>query len=132
MDEDSSPLTADEQPRGRRFPATVYSRGVEPDPRFTLANERTFLAWIRTSLGLFAAGIGVHSLATSVPELVRQAMSLALVALGTLSGCSAYFRWMASERALREGKPLPGAGLSALLTVGAVAVGVLALAAVAK
>ena len=36
----------------RRFPARVYRAGTEPDPRFTLANERTFLAWIRTSLAL--------------------------------------------------------------------------------
>ncbi|NLT31088.1 MAG: DUF202 domain-containing protein, partial [Propionibacterium sp.] len=33
-----------------RFPKSVYSTGTEPDPRFTLANERTYLAWIRTSL----------------------------------------------------------------------------------
>ena len=39
-----------------RFPATVYRHGTEPDPRFTLANERTLLAWIRTALGLIAGG----------------------------------------------------------------------------
>ena len=30
--------------------------GEEPDYRFTLANERTFLAWVRTALGLLAGG----------------------------------------------------------------------------
>src|SRR3984893_15268857 len=33
----------------------------EPDYRFTLANERTFLAWQRTALGLLAAAVAVVS-----------------------------------------------------------------------
>ncbi|WP_143342795.1 YidH family protein, partial [Crossiella equi] len=45
-----------------RWPERVYGVGEEPDPRFTLANERTFLAWIRTSLGLMAAGVAVEAL----------------------------------------------------------------------
>ncbi len=32
--------------------------GEAPDYRFSLANERTFLAWIRTALGFLAAGAG--------------------------------------------------------------------------
>ena len=39
--------------------------GHEPDYRFTLANERTFLAWIRTSLGLMAVGLAVAQLPRS-------------------------------------------------------------------
>ena len=39
----------------RRFPRGWFARGIEPDPRFTLANERTCLAWIRTSLSCFGA-----------------------------------------------------------------------------
>lgn len=35
-----------------RFPASVSDQGEKPDPRFSLANERTFLAWIRTPLAL--------------------------------------------------------------------------------
>jgi len=38
----------------------------EPDYRFTLANERTFLAWQRTALGLLAAAVAVVHL---VPDL---------------------------------------------------------------
>ena len=33
--------------------------GEAPDYRFSLANERTFLAWIRTALGFLAAGVGL-------------------------------------------------------------------------
>jgi hypothetical protein len=33
----------------------------EPDYRFTFANERTFLAWIRTALALIAGGVAVAS-----------------------------------------------------------------------
>lgn len=36
--------------------------GTEPDYRFTLANERTFLAWIRTALALIAGGVAVAQL----------------------------------------------------------------------
>ena len=42
-----------------RWPAWVYEEGDDPDARFTMANERTFLAWIRTSLGFLAAGVAV-------------------------------------------------------------------------
>ena len=45
--------------RDRRWPRAVYGVGTEPDPRFSFANERTFLAWIRTSLGFLAAGVAI-------------------------------------------------------------------------
>jgi len=44
-----------------RFPRWVYGAGDEPDARFSLANERTFLAWIRTSLALLAGSIAVEA-----------------------------------------------------------------------
>jgi uncharacterized membrane protein YidH (DUF202 family) len=34
----------------------------EPDYRFTLANERTFLAWVRTAPGPLAGGVAVDQL----------------------------------------------------------------------
>jgi putative membrane protein len=52
-----------------RFPRRVYEVGDEPDPRFTLANERTFLAWIRTALALIAAGVALEAIAVPVQPL---------------------------------------------------------------
>jgi putative membrane protein len=34
----------------RRLHPSLHEVGSEPDPRFTFANERTFLAWARTGL----------------------------------------------------------------------------------
>ena len=46
----------------RLFPDDPRSVGEEPDYRFTLANERTFLAWIRTALALIAGGVALVQL----------------------------------------------------------------------
>jgi putative membrane protein len=61
----STPPETPSDPRptpGRsRLAEKLLPGGTEPDPRFTLANERTFLAWIRTSLALLAGGIAVEA-----------------------------------------------------------------------
>jgi putative membrane protein len=41
------------------YPMTAEPSSQEPDVRFSYANERTFLAWIRTSLGLVTAGLPI-------------------------------------------------------------------------
>lgn len=80
----------------------------EPDPRFSLANERTYLAWLRTALGLVAAGIAVERF---LPELAfpgaRQAIGIALVFVGALAAAFANRRWLKVDAALRTGQPLP-------------------------
>ncbi|WP_283215114.1 DUF202 domain-containing protein [Pseudofrankia sp. DC12] len=43
----------------------VHTVGTDPDYRFSLANERTFLAWIRTALALLAGGIAVVQIVPS-------------------------------------------------------------------
>ena len=58
-----------------RFPAAVFSVGTDPDPRFSLANERTYLAWIRTSLALLAAGEGLEALDLPANAAFRLATS---------------------------------------------------------
>jgi len=97
--------------------------GSEPDPRFTLANERTFLAWIRTALALMAAGIAVEAFATDLlaPPL-RTATAIALLVLAMLVSASACLRWFRVERALRLKQPLPLPLPIPLLACGLIAV----------
>ena len=100
-----------------RFPRSVYSRGTEPDPRFSLANERTFLAWIRTSLALVAAGVGVHALHLEIPDELGDVAAIVLIVLGIAAAGQAFVGWARNERAMREGRPLHGAVTASVLTV---------------
>ena len=101
---------------------------TEPDYRFTLANERTFLAWQRTSLGLLAAAVALVQL---VPELAVPGarrllgVGLAVLAIGT-SGMG-LLRWQQADRAMRHGDPLPRQPSPAYLAVGLLVVGLIAL-----
>lgn len=115
-------------PADRRFPARVYAHGTEPDPRFTLANERTFLAWIRTALALLAGGIALEALGLPLHPGLRLAASLVLLALGCAVPLVAWLHWGDVERALRrdEHLPPPRLGLPLAVTVGAVGVLVVA------
>lgn len=102
----------------RRWPRAVFAEGTEPDPRFSLANERTFLAWVRTSLGLTAAGVALDALATGIGDSARTALATALILLGVVAVVIALLRWMYNERALRRGEPLPGFIIGAIVTAG--------------
>ena len=98
---------------------------TEPDPRFTLANERTFLAWSRTALALVAAGLGIVQLLPPFPGVPfgRHVLGVPLIVLGAVLAVAAYTDMMRNQRALRRGEPLPRSVLPRLLagTVGAVA-----------
>jgi len=90
--------------------------GAEPDYRFTLANERTFLAWIRTALALDAGGLAVvHLLPPLAAPSVQVLLGAALITLGTVIGAASYLRWRENQRALRNGDPLPPSLLPAAL-----------------
>ncbi len=91
--------------------------GEDPDPRFTLANERTFLAWIRTALALLAAGLAVAELLKSEPYAERLVVSLPLIVLGGWIGITSHGRWQRLERALRLGRSLPPARLTRALGI---------------
>lgn len=111
----------------RRFPASVFATGVEPDVRFSLANERTFLAWIRTALALLAGGIALETLGLGIHPAFRIAGSLLLLLAGLLAPVQAWFGWRRTELALRSRNPLPNALFAAPLTIIVIAVGILIL-----
>ena len=78
---------------------------MEPDYRFTLANERTFLAYERTAIGLVAASIAVFNLLEARwPERLLGALLLVSGAVAAIGG---YFRFKGNDRAIRAGQPLP-------------------------
>lgn len=91
--------------RRTRRPA-LHEVGENPDYRFTLANERTFLAWVRTALALMAAGVAVVQFVPGLAE-VRHVLGFILIALGGVIATMAYTNWERNERAMRMGERLP-------------------------
>ncbi len=100
----------------------------DPDYRFTLANERTFLAWQRTALGLLAASVALVQL---VPQLAipgaRQVLGALLAVLATLTSGMGLLRWQQADRAMRRGLPLPRHPTPGYLALGLSLVGLIAL-----
>jgi putative membrane protein len=105
---------------------------AEPDPRFTLANERTFLAWSRTALALVAAGLGIVQLLPpfrGVP-LGRHVLGVPLIVLGAIIAVAAYWEMTRNQAAMRRGEPLPRSVVPRLLAVTIAGVAALAAAVV--
>ncbi len=109
-------------------PPGKTSEGTEPDPRFTFANERTFLAWSRTALALVVAGLGVVQLLPPFPGVPwgRHVLGVPLIVFGAVVAVTAYGEWVRSQRALRLGQPLPRSVMPRLLTVVITAIAVVA------
>ncbi|MET4097714.1 DUF202 domain-containing protein [Arthrobacter sp. UYCu712] len=101
------------------YSAKLLQGGSEPDPRFTLANERTFLAWIRTALALLAGGVAVEAFMGNLfgPELRKTTAVLLLLLALMLSGGS-FFRWLNVERSMRHKTPLPLPWIAPVLAAG--------------
>ena len=93
------------------------SEGTEPDPRFTFANERTFLAWSRTALALVVAGLGVVQLLPPFHGVPwgRHVLGVPLIVFGGVVAVTAYGEWVRSQRALRHGQSLPRSVMPRLL-----------------
>lgn len=112
-----------------RFDAWVRSVGTNPDPRFTLANERTFLAWVTTSLGLLGIGLAVG---TIIPgeHFAINVLAVLWILLAAVLSIRAVIRWFKLERAMRLNQALPlstsipivGVSLALLATATGVAV----------
>ncbi len=109
-------------------PPGAADDGTEPDPRFTFANERTFLAWSRTALALVVAGLGVVQLLPPFPGVPwgRHVLGVPLIVFGAVVAVVAYGEWVRSQRALRHGRPLPRSVMPQLLAAVITAIAVIA------
>lgn len=103
--------------------------GTEPDYRFSLANERTFLSWIRTALALLAGGVAVVQV---LPDFDvpggREVLGLPLVALSAAIALSSYRHWSRNQRAMRLEQPLPPSPLPLVIGIGVAVVALMAFA----
>ncbi len=105
-----------------RWPRFVYDVGEQPDYRFSFANERTYLAWIRTALALLAAGVALDVIDLQMPAGLQVTLASFLVVLGMLCAILAWVRWAAAERAMRSDRPLPRLQFPLVLSLGLVVV----------
>jgi putative membrane protein len=101
--------------------------GTEPDPRFSLANERTLLAWIRTSIALIAGALAASQLLERDLSGARWVLALPLGVLGVVVAGTSHGRYAAVQRAMRRGEPLPASPLPWILAAGVTAIGTAAL-----
>jgi uncharacterized membrane protein YidH (DUF202 family) len=110
-------------------------------PNDHMANERTFLAWIRTSIGIMAFGFVVEKFSFFIkklslfvgksPELESAASSsgyssifgIFLVALGTMMGVLAFVRYKKVEKEIDNNAYRPSLFLDILLTMLVVGMG---------
>ena len=104
----NGPGDAAHPPTDRRRPRSVYGVGTEPDPRFSMANERTALAWVRTGLAFIAGGIALTSVSVvaNLPEFLDIVAVLSCL-VGAVTAVNALVSWRQTERAMRQGRPLP-------------------------
>jgi putative membrane protein len=114
----------------QRWPGWVYAAGDDPDYRFSFANERTFLAWIRTALSLLAAGVALNHIELTISPAVQSTLTSILVLLGILCAVASWWRWARAERAMRRHERLPALPIALLLAaaVGLIGTVVLTLA----
>lgn len=100
----------------------------EPDYRFTLANERTYLAYLRTSLACYAGGLSaVQFLDLGPDRWPARIIGVVLVAMGIATTAGAFRRWQANLTAMRTGAPLPVTRLPLVLGATIAVVGLIGL-----
>jgi putative membrane protein len=95
--------------------------GKEPDYRYTLANERTFLSWIRTALALIAGGIALRAFSEEFTnEWVPLVTAVIATVLGGALAVLGYRQWREVQVAMRTGATLPRQLAAPVLTAGVV------------
>jgi|SRR5690625_1425520 len=111
--------------RSAHFPKWVFDKGDAPDPRFSLANERTLLAWLRTSLALIGAGVALGFFDLDIHYGIKSVSSILLLVVGSLTSLGAWFSWARAERAMRQKIPLPNTIMGPFVTLTVACAGVL-------
>lgn len=94
------------------------TEGQEPDPRWSLANERTLLAYGRTALAFIVAGLAVAG-SRSIADTSRwfAALGLPLILVGAVVALGGGRRFLATQRSMRTGAPLGAPVVAALLPI---------------
>jgi putative membrane protein len=100
------------------FPREVRDVGTTPDYRFSLANERTFLAWIRTGLAMIGGGLAVAQFVPPLPvPHLREIFAIGLIGIGAVCAIRAVDHWVRCELAMRRNEPLPASRFPAVLAL---------------
>lgn len=116
---------------GPRWARRLLEVGTDPDPRFSLANERTFLAWVRTALGMIALGVGIGTfVSTQSTRGFSVLVAGGLVVLGGVIAAMSWGRWLRVERALRLGAGIPPSRLAPVVAFGIGLLAVLSIVAI--
>lgn len=103
-------------------------RPHDPDVRFSLANERTFLAWGRTSLAIIATGLALARLLPANGYAAAQTAAGAVLAVtGTVLVIWAYRDYRRAEAAIRRGEALVRSSLPTALLATIALAGLVAL-----
>jgi len=89
--------------------------------QLVLANERTFLAWIRTSLALVVTGVALEAFEVPMPERWRQIAASLFILLGVAAAVQAWIGWKVTDTAVRSGESIPAPAIRLLIVVGAIA-----------
>lgn len=98
--------------------STVDDMNEEPDYRFTLANERTYLAYLRTALACYAGGLSaVQFLDVDGERTLAKVIGVVLVLTGMVATLGAWQRWRKNTAAMRKGAPLPSSRLPLLFAI---------------
>jgi uncharacterized membrane protein YidH (DUF202 family) len=119
-----------------KYPENKRHHGVQ-HRRVHMANERTFLAWIRTSLAIMAFGFVVEKFSLFVKELgyyfgkeiappspgYSTALGVVLVGVGILMGVLGYVRYRTVERQIEDDTYAPSTVLSVLLFISVLVIG---------
>jgi putative membrane protein len=96
-------------------PTENHQVGERPDYRYSLANERTFLAWLRTGLALIGGGLAVAQFLSGA--ITSEVLATALLCVGGVVAIRAVDHWARAERAIRLGTELPMSRFPAVLAL---------------